>query len=161
DGHVGDRERVTMGALGRALLRPFLPESLQSALVQADPLMILHPTGKRMLILPTDPDGPYAAFSIPRRALLESLHAGLEEERVHFGAELTGLTQRGGAATLSFRDGREIVADAVVAADGVRSTLRQLAWSAPLRYLGLRTIEGHVSSWGGSDLLQGTQTLTL
>src|SRR5690606_16920653 len=121
----------------------------------------LHPGGRRMLHLPTEADSPYAAFMTPRDQLLVQLSAELPEETSVLGAELTGLTQRGGAATLSFRGGREVVADAVVGADGAQSTLRQLAWSDPLRYLGLLLIEGRVPVWGGSALPFEGQTLTL
>lgn len=157
----GDAERLFFGPTGKALLRHFLPQGAENTFVQADPLVVLHPGGKRLLHLPTDADSPYAAFMTPRDQLLVQLAEELPEEAIVFGAELTGLTSRGGAATLSFKDGREVVADAVVGADGAQSTLRQLAWSDPLRYWGLLLIEGRVPHWGGSALPLEGQTLTL
>lgn len=157
----GDAERLFFGPTGKALLRHFLPPKMEDAFVQADPLLVLHPGGRRLVHLPTDASSPYAAFMTPRDPLLVQLASELPDGAIVFGAELTGLTQRGGAATLSFADGREVVADAVVGADGVRSTLRQLAWSDPLRYLGLLLIEGRVPHWGGSPLPFEGQTLTL
>src|SRR5690606_10857666 len=105
----GDPDRLLFGPVGKSILHLFLPQGVEGAFVQADPLVVLHPGGRRMLHLPTEADSPYAAFMTPRDQLLVQLSTELPEETIVFGAELTGLTQRGGAATLSFRDGREVV----------------------------------------------------
>ncbi|WP_433519392.1 FAD-dependent monooxygenase [Nonomuraea sp. CA-143628] len=67
------------------------------------------------------------------RVLLEALPAGW----VHTGAEVTEVRQDATSATVSW-DGTQVSADLVVAADGLRSTLRRQMWpdAPPPRFLG-------------------------
>ena len=71
-----------------------------------------------------------AAFGAPlldffrpelHRALLDELEPGT----LALGARVTGVAERGGAVEVVLEDGRRIEVDGVVAADGIRSPLRQ------------------------------------
>jgi salicylate hydroxylase len=66
---------------------------------------------------------PYCG--IHRADLQRSLSAGVDPERLRLRRRLVDLWERGGAITLSFADGGTVEADAVIAADGVRSVARR------------------------------------
>ncbi|HTO50407.1 MAG TPA: FAD-dependent monooxygenase [Burkholderiales bacterium] len=61
-----------------------------------------------------------------RATLHEGLASAVAVERVELGKKLVGLEQRGNVVTLAFADGTRATADAVVGADGVHSTVREL-----------------------------------
>ena len=61
-----------------------------------------------------------------RAELHEALAAAVAAAIVHLGKELVGLEQRGGQVELAFADGTRVRADAVVGADGVHSTVREI-----------------------------------
>jgi salicylate hydroxylase len=56
-----------------------------------------------------------------QRVLLKTVAAG----SIRLGAQVTRVDQDGDRATLTLADGRRVAADAVVAADGIRSPIRQ------------------------------------
>lgn len=56
--------------------------------------------------------------------LLQVLRARVPETRYHPGKALTGVTETGAGVTVQFADGATATADLVVAADGIRSTVR-------------------------------------
>jgi len=59
-----------------------------------------------------------------RHDIYKCLVAKLPEGRVHLGVSCTGAASHGATATATFDDGREIEADVIIAADGVRSVVR-------------------------------------
>jgi len=80
---------------------------------------------KRELPMPESLFG--APFLCMHRAdLHEALYSVLPPELVHLNKKLVGLDQAGGQVTLSFADGTSAKADAVVGADGVHSTVRDI-----------------------------------
>jgi salicylate hydroxylase len=66
---------------------------------------------------------PYCG--IHRADLQRALSVGVDAERLRLGRRLVDLCERDGAITLSFADGGTVEADAVIAADGVRSVARR------------------------------------
>jgi 2-polyprenyl-6-methoxyphenol hydroxylase-like FAD-dependent oxidoreductase len=71
----------------------------------------------------------------------KDMHAVLADEvgpdHLHFGATLTGFSDRDDGVLARFADGREELYDVLVGADGLRSTVReQLLGSGPPRYAG-------------------------
>ncbi|HEX6339904.1 FAD-dependent monooxygenase [Umezawaea sp.] len=93
------------------------------------------------------PDGRYlqrarpgdvtAMLAFHRADLHRVLLDALPGSWVRTGAEVTGLRQEADRAAVGFGDG-ELTADLVVAADGIRSTVRRLLWpdAPPPRFLG-------------------------
>jgi salicylate hydroxylase/6-hydroxynicotinate 3-monooxygenase len=80
---------------------------------------------KRELPMPESLFG--APFLCMHRAdLHEALYSAIPPDIVHLNRKLVGLDQSGGQVTLSFADGSTAQADAVVGADGVHSTVRDI-----------------------------------
>ena len=63
-------------------------------------------------------------YPVARADLQLALLDAFGRERVHLGAECTSVAQTAETATVSFSSGLEATGDLVVAADGLRSTLR-------------------------------------
>lgn len=88
-------------------------------------------TGERIAAHAVRLGGAYRArFGAPycgihRADLQRALGAGVDRERLHLGRRLVDLSEHSGRATLSFADGGIVEADAVIAADGVRSVVRR------------------------------------
>ena len=66
---------------------------------------------------------PYYTFH--RADLLDALATGLDPARIHLGHRLAGIEERNDGARLAFANGATVEADVVIAADGVRSVVRQ------------------------------------
>jgi len=66
---------------------------------------------------------PYYTFH--RADLLDALASGLDHSTIHLGHRLTGLEERGDRTVLAFANGTNIEAEIVIAADGIRSVIRQ------------------------------------
>jgi salicylate hydroxylase len=66
---------------------------------------------------------PYYTFH--RADLLDALAGGLDHSTVHLGHRLTGIEERSDRILLTFANGAEVAAEIVIAADGVRSVIRQ------------------------------------
>jgi salicylate hydroxylase len=66
---------------------------------------------------------PYYTFH--RADLLDALAKGLDRSMVHLGHRLTGIEDCGNTVALTFAHGAKAEADLVIAADGVRSVIRQ------------------------------------
>jgi salicylate hydroxylase len=66
---------------------------------------------------------PYYTFH--RADLLDALAKGLDRANVYLGHRLTGLEEHGDTTTLIFANGVKAEADLVIAADGIRSVVRQ------------------------------------
>ena len=74
------------------------------------------------------PESRYGApyLCMHRAALHEALASAVPAELVQLGKQLVGLESRGGLVTLAFADGTQAQADAVIGADGVHSTVREI-----------------------------------
>ncbi|HWE74819.1 MAG TPA: FAD-dependent monooxygenase [Stellaceae bacterium] len=66
---------------------------------------------------------PYYTFH--RADLLDALAKGLDRSTIHLGHRLTGIEERGDTVALTFANGAKVETDIVIAADGVRSVIRQ------------------------------------
>ncbi len=66
---------------------------------------------------------PYYTFH--RADLLGALAGGLDDSAIHLGHRLTGLQERNDRIVLTFANGAEVAAEAVIGADGVRSVVRR------------------------------------
>src|SRR3954463_7655318 len=84
-------------------------------------------TGEIMRELPM-PESLYGApyLCMHRGDLHDALLSAIPAAIVHTGKKLAGLDQTGGRVTLNFADGSRATADAVIGADGVHSTVRDL-----------------------------------
>jgi salicylate hydroxylase/6-hydroxynicotinate 3-monooxygenase len=69
-------------------------------------------------------DAPYLCMH--RAELHGALASALPADIIHLGKKLSGIDQSGGQVTLSFEDGSKVKADAVIGADGVHSTVRDI-----------------------------------
>jgi len=74
------------------------------------------------------PDTLYGApyLCMHRADLHDALASAVPAETIHLGRKLVGLDQKNGQVTLSFADGATATADAVIGADGVHSTVRDI-----------------------------------
>ena len=64
-------------------------------------------------------------YTFHRADLLDALATGLDPAAVHLGHRLIGIQEGDSSVTLTFANGATVEADAVIGADGVRSTIRQ------------------------------------
>jgi 2-polyprenyl-6-methoxyphenol hydroxylase-like FAD-dependent oxidoreductase len=69
-------------------------------------------------------NAPYLCMH--RADLHDALASAVPGEIVHLNKKLVGLDQKGGRVTLRFADGSSATADAVIGADGVHSTVRDI-----------------------------------
>jgi 6-hydroxynicotinate 3-monooxygenase len=124
-------------------------------------------TGEVMRELPM----PESLFGAPylcmhRGDLHEALLSVLPDKIINRGKKLVGLDERGSRVTLTFEDGDTAEADAVIGADGVHSTVRDLiigpdapihkgriAYRAvfPSALMGGRDIGNSRTKWWGTD----------
>lgn len=86
--------------------------------------------GRTLLRTPLG-DEVVAAFGFPhyqchRADVLAMLAAALPAERLHLGHRLTGFSDDGDHVTAQFENGASIVADMLVGADGIHSTVRRM-----------------------------------
>ena len=65
-----------------------------------------------------------------RADLYNLLAADVPDKNVHANASCTGVANHGDIAVARFEDGREIEADIIIGADGVRSVVREDLWGA-------------------------------
>ncbi len=72
----------------------------------------------------SDASGWKAVYGMHRADFVDFLAAALPEGVVHCGHRAAGFEQAGGTARVSFDDGSQVEADAVIAADGIHSELR-------------------------------------
>jgi 2-polyprenyl-6-methoxyphenol hydroxylase-like FAD-dependent oxidoreductase len=74
------------------------------------------------------PESLYGApyLCMHRAELHEALASVIPPELIHLGRKLVGLEQHGGQVRLAFEDGTRELADGVIGADGVHSTVREI-----------------------------------
>jgi len=109
-------------------------------------------------------DAPYLCMH--RADLHDALASAVPAQIVHLNKKLAGLEQKGGRVTLRFVDGSSATADAVIGADGVHSTVRdivvgpdepihkgRIAYRAvfPARLMGSFDIGRSRTKWWGRD----------
>ena len=71
---------------------------------------------------------PYYTFH--RADLLDALASPLDHSAIHLGHRLTGVEERSDHVMLAFANGAKVEAEFVIAADGVRSVVRQVLYGA-------------------------------
>jgi 2-polyprenyl-6-methoxyphenol hydroxylase-like FAD-dependent oxidoreductase len=85
----------------------------------------------------------HTTVSIHRAALVQVLADALPPGTLRLGKRCSGFEQAGGAVTVRFEDGTQARGDLLVAADGIRSVVReQLFPGVPLRYSGQTCYRG-------------------
>ena len=85
-----------------------------------------HPDGALIAPMwPPNPRSPIEVYGMHRADLLQMLVARLPADLVKTDHRCLGLEQNDERAVVSFANGQEIVADVVVAADGIHSTLQR------------------------------------
>ncbi len=75
-------------------------------------------------IVTVDSSGWNGMYGVHRADLLGVLAGGIPEHRLHTGHQCVGLRQDEDQVFLDFENGTEVCADAVIAADGIHSTLQ-------------------------------------
>ncbi len=130
----------------RALQQLGLSDALQAIGMPATHRVIYTWQGELLSRIQVDQlaHGLGAAILLVHRADLQSiLLRAFGEANVQLGARCIGFTQDESSVCARFEDGREVEGDLLVAADGIRSTLRaQLFGEKPLRYSGYATWRG-------------------
>src|ERR1044071_4075623 len=71
---------------------------------------------------------PYYTFH--RADLVDALASGLDHSSTHLGHRLTGIEEKSDRIVLSFANGAKVEAEYVIAADGVRSVIRQTLYGS-------------------------------
>jgi salicylate hydroxylase len=71
-------------------------------------------------------------WTMHRADLLDVLISAIPPDAIELGRQCTGLTQDGDAVTLTFTDGDPVCCEAVIAADGIHSVLREHVTTASL-----------------------------
>lgn len=66
---------------------------------------------------------------IHRGDFIDALVGALPPERVHLGKKAAGIVDNGESATVTFTDGTSVTADLIVAADGIKSVIREALFS--------------------------------
>ena len=118
----GTRELERLGVLDRIVAASTEPTEL----IYRD-----GRTGGRIAAHPVGLGGAYRErFGAPycglhRAELQRALGAGVDRERLRLGRRLVDLSEDGDRVILSFADGGTVEADAVIAADGMRSVVRR------------------------------------
>lgn len=133
-GEVGAGVQISPNA-SRLLHRAGLAESLASTAVAA---MAIHQRqwqdGRTLLCAPlgTVMEAAFGAphYQIHRADLLQILANALPAANVHLGYRLTTLVDHGSHVEAEFANGKRIVADALVGADGIHSTVRRVVFGA-------------------------------
>jgi len=101
-----------------------------------------------------------AGLALVHRAELQHLLAAeLNPSAVHLGARCTGVEDGDRAVTAHFADGRDVQADVLVGADGVRSAVRTALFGpASLRYRGYITVRGVTAAGSVPFPVDGAET---
>ncbi len=136
-GEVGAGITLSAGA-GRALESLGLGPALLAASLPVPDIAFVHYRTGALLAGAFDNNAPPDhGFAKARHLHRADLHAILlaclraaDPDSVITGARLTGIDQDGHGALAHFADGRRAGADALIAADGVRSTVRRLVFGA-------------------------------
>jgi salicylate hydroxylase len=68
----------------------------------------------------------FSHYQTHRADLLTALLRALPPERVHVGHRLVGLVDHGDAVEAKFEDGKSVLSDALVGADGIHSTVQEI-----------------------------------
>jgi 6-hydroxynicotinate 3-monooxygenase len=135
----------------------FAPEVGYNRTWDTGEIMYLHPMGATIEQQFGAPD-----ISLHRAELHAALVSINPPDAIHFNKKLVGLDRKAGALLLTFADGSTVLADAVLGADGVHSTVldilfgsgaprftRQVAYRATYRSALLgREIDDRVKWWG-------------
>jgi len=117
---------------------------------------ILTHRGKPLLTLHGHPH----SLRVPRAALRDLLLRDIQD-MITFDTFCTGYTEHQGKPVMRFANGREEIADVVVACDGVESAIRhQLIGDRP-HYLGLSAISGSVATAERHPLLADGPVLVI
>ena len=86
--------------------------------------------GRTLLLAPVrkivTPSGDPLFYTAHRADVLDMLSGALPPERMHTGHRLTALAEAGDKVEMEFADGRKAVADIVIGADGIHSTVRRI-----------------------------------
>ncbi len=136
-GEVGAGITVSAGA-GRALAGLGVGEALLAASMPVPDIAFLHYRTGALLVGSMDQNAAAdAGFATARHVHRADLHALLlaavraaDAGAVVTGARLAGLAQSEGRVVARFADGAAVAADALIGADGVRSTVRRLCFGA-------------------------------
>lgn len=118
---------------------------------------ILRPDGKLLAAVPADElnRGVGNPVVLHRAELLDLLVQGADRARLHPGRTCVGIDEKDSAVEVRFADGESIRADVVVAADGLRSPIRERLFPGHRpRYAGYTAwrsvVEGAVAAAPGS-----------
>jgi salicylate hydroxylase len=122
------------------------------AAVSTEPTELIYrgwSSDERIAAFPVRKDNAYRRrfgapyFGVHRADLQRILSAAHGEHGLHLGQRLESLTEGEDGVVLRFQDGRQVTADIVVGADGVRSAVRRhVTGGAAARYSGTSAFRG-------------------
>jgi len=116
--------------------------------------------GKELLALPAK-DESRITYRVQREHLKKVLLNAIGDTPLHFGKTCVGYGNTDGKAIVHFEDGQDVVADYVIACDGVASAIRQQMIGDEKHYLGLSAIVGFAPIQVDHPLLSGGYFMTL
>ena len=113
--------------------------------------------GRTLLKAPLG-DAVIKAFGFPhyqshRADVLSMLIAAFPAERLHIGHRLIAFTDRGDCVNAEFENGKRITTDALIGADGIHSTVRELLFGGRIRTLRVAWPIGGSYRWSASNTL--------
>ena len=95
----------------------------------------------------------FAWYQMHRADLLTSLLQALPPERVHVGHRLVGLVDRGDAVEADFENGKYVLVDVLVGADGIHSTVQRILFGPrDAHFTGCAAYRGLIPAERLSDL---------
>ena len=129
-------------------------DAVRSGAGPADSVEILRSDGRRLARLDTSrPDAP--SLCVRRPDLLAALADGVGQDAIRLGRELSHVDTLRQSVALTFADGSGVEADVVVAADGLRSRVRDVVFGpVALAYRGYtvwRGIGPTPAGWPAAD----------
>jgi salicylate hydroxylase len=95
----------------------------------------------------------FAWYQMHRADLLTTLLRALPSERVHVGHRLVGLVDHGDAVEAEFENGKSVLVDALVGADGIHSTVQRVLFGPrSAHFTGCAAYRGLIPAERLSDL---------
>jgi salicylate hydroxylase len=158
-------EGYSLGLRGDAgllvLKRLGLYEKMAADAVVIANFAFLDQRGKHLLDLPAARDDRRRTERVPRSRLKAVLRDAAATTPQAFGRAASGYSHKDDKVELRFAEGPAVLADVVVAADGVGSAIRTQMIGDQLHYLGLTSIVGDAPIVPQHPLVEGGYFMTL